>query len=284
MTSIAAQLTFMAGSLARTPFRQQVETAAAAGFDSISIWPNIWRHALRKDGLTLADMSAMLRNNGLTLTDGDAIRDWVPAPRVESAAFGPIKSGISRHEFFEVVNALGGTTVVAVHLTDSPLDVDRDTEAFAQLCDDAAAHGLRVALEFVSFSNIRDAKTAMRIVNGAGRANGGLVVDIGHHRRGGGSDAELRQVPGDKVYTVQLLDGPSQAPEDIVKEAVYGRQLPGDGEFDVTGFVRMLGEMGVRASVGPELYDPRYETRPVAEVARELMAATRRVLDQAAAA
>lgn len=281
MDSIAAQTTFMAGCLARTPFRQQVEAAAAAGFDSISIWPNVWRHAQRKGGLTLADMRAMLKNNGLKLTDGDAIRDWVPVPRVESPAFGPIKGGVSRDEFFEVVSTLGGTTVVAVHLTDAPLDFDRDTEAFAALCDDAAKHGLRVALEFVGFSNIPNVKTAMRIVDEAGRRNGGLVVDIGHHRRGGGSDADLRQVPGDKVFTVQLLDGPASAPADIVDEAVYHRQLPGHGELDVVGFIRLLGEMGVRASVGPELYSPSFENRPALDVMRELMASLRSVLTQA---
>lgn len=278
MTQIAKQLTFLAGCLPRTPFRTQVEAAAQAGFDSISIWPNVWRHATNKDGLTLADMRALLRDNGLALTDGDACRDWAPLPSRDSAAFGPMRSNIPRREFFEVISALGGTTVAAVHLTDAALDLDRDCESFSELCNDASEYGLRIALEFVAFGNVPDVKTAMQIIDGAGCANAGLVVDVGHHRRGGGSDAQLRQVPADKVFTVQLLDGPAQAPEDLVDEAIYHRQLPGTGDFDVRGFVRLLDEMGVRASVGPELYHAGFQTRPAAEVARELYQATRRVL------
>lgn len=277
MESIAAQMTFCAGSLARTPFRKQVEAAAAAGFDSITAWPNVWRHAMRKDGLSLTDMRSLLDDNGLALTDGDAIRDWVPASTA-AVSGPPQKSSTSRQEFFDVVCALGGTTVVAVHITDAELNLDRDIEGFARLCDDAAAHDLRVALEFVGFSNIRDASTAMQIIDGSKRSNAGLVVDIGHHKRGGGTDADLAKVPGEKVFTVQLLDGPTAAPADLSDEAVYHRQMPGAGEFDVPGFVRLLGTMGVRASVGAEVYNASFESRDPVDVARELMASLRTVL------
>jgi sugar phosphate isomerase/epimerase len=128
---------------------------------------------------------------------------------------------------------------------------------------------------------VPDVATAMQIVDGAGRANGGLVVDIWHHLRSGRDDAALRAVPAEKVFTVQLSDGPAQAPDDIVAEAVYGRRLPGEGDFDVVGFLRLLGEIGVRASVGPELYHASFEQRDPVEVAKELAAATRRVLGRA---
>lgn len=260
----------MAGCLARTPFRVQVAAASAASFDSITIWPNIWRHARRRDSLTLADMRAMLDDCGLTLTDVDACNDWVPVSSAPDRMRGPMRQRVSREEFFEVCVALGGTTVVAAHLTDAGLDLGRDIEGFAMLCDDAAQHGLRMALEFFPFSNVPDLGTAWRIVSGADRANGGLVVDFSHYVRSGRDDDVLGLIPPGRIYTVQLADGPAAAPTNLVQEAMYERMMPGTGEFGVAGFVSLLDAMGVRASCGPELYSPSFDDRPAREVAAQL--------------
>ena len=208
------QTTFMAGCLARTPFRAQVPAAAAAGFDSITIWPNIWRHARRRDTLTLPDMRAILDDAGL--------------------------------------------------------DLGRDTEGFAALCDEAAEHGLRVALEFFPFSNVPDLATSWSIVSQADRPNGGLVLDIWHYVRSGRDDDLLARIPPERIYTVQLSDGPATAADDLAAEAMYGRLLPGKGEFGVAAFVSRLDTMGVRAPCGPELYSPSFDQRPVAAVMTDL--------------
>src|SRR5258707_5766076 len=47
-------------------------------------------------------------------------------------------------------------SLVAVHLTDTPFNWDRDVAEFVQICDKAAERGLRVGIEFVPFSNIPD--------------------------------------------------------------------------------------------------------------------------------
>jgi sugar phosphate isomerase/epimerase len=274
----APHLTFMAGCLPRTPFRTQVVAASAAGFDSITIWPNIWRHARRRDSLTLAGMRAMLDDAGLKLTDVDACFDWVPNASTPGVLHGPMRRRIPRQEFFEVAVALGGTTVVAVHLTDAGLVPDRDLEGFAALCDDAAGHGLRVALEFFPFSNVPDLRTAWNIVSRAGRPNGGLVMDIWHYVRSGRDDELLARIAPDRIYTVQLSDGPAEAPDDLVSEAMYRRMLPGDGEFGVAAFLSLLDQLGVRAPCGPELYSPAFEERPAAAVMGDLYRATREVL------
>jgi sugar phosphate isomerase/epimerase len=267
----------MAGCLARTPFRVQVAAASAAGFDSITIWPNIWRHARTPDALTLADMRAMLDDHGLTLTDADGCFDWVPVSSATDSMRGPMRQRVPREEFFEVCAALGGTTVVAVHRTDAGLHPDRDIEGFAALCDDAARHGLRVALEFFPFSNVPDLGTAWRVVSEADRANGGLVVDLCHHVRSGRDDGLLARIPPDRIYTVQLADGPAAAPADLAAEAMYQRMMPGAGDFGVAGFVALLDAMGVRAPCGPELYSPSFDERPAGEVARQLYRALRQV-------
>ncbi|WP_280508703.1 hypothetical protein [Nocardia flavorosea] len=139
---LVERLALMNGCLATVPFRRFVALAAAAGFEAVSCWPNVWRHARRKDGLDLAGMRMLLQDNGLVLTDCDGCREWV------GSALGTAATAIDadRHEMFEVCSALGGTTITAVHDTGDGLDLDRDAAALARLCDDAAEHGLRVAL------------------------------------------------------------------------------------------------------------------------------------------
>ena len=57
---IAMELCFFAGFLPRTPFTQLVPAAASAGFTSMTLWPNVWRHARKKAGLTFAQMRGIL--------------------------------------------------------------------------------------------------------------------------------------------------------------------------------------------------------------------------------
>ena len=264
--------TFMAGCLARTPFRQQVAGAAAAGFEAITIWPNIWRHAMTKDRLSIADMRAMLDAHGLVLTDVDAYRDWGPARSSESGVFGPMKRGFPLDECLDTLAALGGRTLVAVYLTDVPFNMDRDVSEFAQICDRAATRGLRVGIEFVPFSNIPDVATAWSIVQESGRPNAGLIVDLWHHARGGRDDTALSRVAPDRIYTVQFSDAPARAPDDLVQEAMFQRLWPGEGDLDVTGFLRLLDSMGACAAIGPELNQPHFAERDPAEVIRALSA------------
>ncbi|MBY8862867.1 sugar phosphate isomerase/epimerase [Nocardia sp. CA2R105] len=224
--------------------------AAAAGFDAVSCWPNVWRHARLRDGLALADMRMILEDNGLVLTDCDGCREWV-GNRLGS---GATVIEADRHELFEVCSALGGTTITAVHDTEDGVDLDRDAGAFAQLCDDAAEYGLRVALEFVPFTTVGDLNTAWSLVETAGRANGGLVFDLWHHARSGADDSDVLHVPASRIFTVQLADGPRSAPgPDLALEARTGRRPPGAGEMGNPRLVQILSDMGVRAAVGPEV-------------------------------
>ena len=91
-----------------------------------------------------------------------------------------------------------GSHVVNVGDIGMPEDLaamDDVIEGFAGLCDRAAEHGLLVALEFLPWSGIPDVATAWRIVDAAGRANGGLLVDTWHHLRGVADDDALRARP-----------------------------------------------------------------------------------------
>jgi len=247
-------LTFMNGCMVRVPFRELVPAVSAAGFEAMTCWANVWRHALTRDGFDLPGMRALLDDNGIALTDCEVCRTWAPSA-AESASGKPLVAA-DPHEILSVCAALGGSTVVAIHDTPDGLVLDRDAEAFAALCDAAAEHGLRVALETVPFTTIRDVASGWSLVEAAGRPNGGLVFDVWHHVRSGCPDSALDQVPGSRIFTIQLSDGPAYPRNiDLMAEAStpQGRMAPGAGEMPVSRLLSLLRAKGVVANVGPEV-------------------------------
>jgi sugar phosphate isomerase/epimerase len=278
---IPTDLVLYAGSLPATPFREYVAAAAGAGFDAVTLWPLLYRRAQSRDGLTTTQMRSVLEDHGLRVCDLDPCGDWLPvAP--DAPTSGPMAAQWKREQFFEAAAAIGADTMVAVHLTGGTVTTDQAVEGYASLCDDAAEHGLRVALEFMPFSGIGNLAAAWPIVAGAGRSNGGLVLDVWHYVRGGRDDALLRSIPAEQIVAVQLSDGPAAAGDDLLDEAMYERMMPGAGELDVVGVLRVLGGMGVRARVGPELYQRSWPDHPAAEIAARLATATRQALAAAA--
>jgi sugar phosphate isomerase/epimerase len=59
--------------------------------------------------------------------------------------------------------------------------------------------------------------------------------------------------------------------------------VPGDGEFDLAGFLRLVGEMGVRLPLSVEVMSDDLQPLPAGQVARRLAEATRAVVAAAAA-
>lgn len=267
-------LTFMAGCLAGRPYRELVEAAGEAGFRAITLWPNVLRHARTREGLSLRDMRALLDDNGLVLADLEGCAQWRPG------AGAPVGKGLARDKFLEACAVLGARCLGAIHPPGEPLDETRAAEDFAALCDDAAKLGVRVALEFIAMSAVSDAATAARIVEAAGRDNGGLVIDSWHHVRGAarGDAAAFDKVRGARVFTIQLSDGPSRCALALEEETMFHRLLPGQGEMNVAGLLEMLIGKGVRAHWGPEVYQPAFEGQATLDIMRSLITATVAVL------
>ncbi|HSS11701.1 MAG TPA: hypothetical protein VLL25_17575, partial [Acidimicrobiales bacterium] len=88
-----------------------VAAAVSGGFDAISVLGRTRRRALR-DGLTDADMRAMISDHGLLVTDVEAAADWLAAPPTDAPAWmDPIYGS---EDFVDIADHLGATTLVAV--------------------------------------------------------------------------------------------------------------------------------------------------------------------------
>jgi sugar phosphate isomerase/epimerase len=237
------------GTIPRAPFRERARVAAAAGFAAIGLWLPHRRRA-HDEGLSDADMRAVLADHGLVVADVEAITDFAPCFRGGAAA----AREPTAHErlAYETASALGATTVTVVEGRGEPVAVGPASEAFGLLCDRAAAHGLDVAIEFWPGSAI-DARRAAAIVAGAGRRNAGLLVDTWHAHHDPGAADVLRDAPGASVKSVQVADVAHEASADYLAATMHARRLPGDGVADLVGWVRRLDAIGAHAPLGVEV-------------------------------
>jgi len=277
-SAVASDLVLYAACMPAAPFRDYVSAAAGAGFDAVTIWPLMYRRALSREGLTAADMKQLVADAGLKFLDLDPIGSWLPNPDSGDDTSPGFRSVWTRQEFFDCAEALGLESLVAVHLGSGEVEPEVAIEGFAELCDDAAEHGLKVGLEFMPFSGIPDLDAALHIVETADRANGGYVFDLWHLHRSGGGRADLARLPLERVFCVQFSDGPVDAPADLLDEAMWNRLEPGTGSFDLAGDLRALAEAGLSTRVGPEAFRKGFSERDPHLVAKDLMAATRNVL------
>jgi sugar phosphate isomerase/epimerase len=134
-----------------------------------------------------------------------------------------------------------GAKVVTV-IGDDP-DEQRLIDSFAQLCDTAASYHLVVSMEFMPYSTVPDANSALRILRRAGCSNGRIVIDFLHARRSRMTAADLAAIPRDSMSHAQLCDAPAEIPTDreaLIRTARCARLLPGEGGIDVRAMVSAL--------------------------------------------
>jgi sugar phosphate isomerase/epimerase len=161
----------------------------------------------------------------------------------------------------------------------APIDVI--AERFAGVCDRAAEHGTRVALEFLPWTGLGDLSTAAQVVHAADRPNGGLLIDAWHYFRGQPDPSSLRALRAHDVVSVQLDDADPDIVGPLYEDTMFRRRLPGEGTFDLVGLVQTLDAIGVDVPYSVEIMSTLEQSLPVEEAARRAHDATSTVLTRA---
>jgi sugar phosphate isomerase/epimerase len=277
----AEDLVLCSGTLRRdATFEERIAAAVAGGFAGISMWGRDYNLA-RSEGLTDADLVAMLEQSGLSVAELDPVWSWLPGAsdvhipphldREDVFCFG-------EDDLFAVADAVGARSVNAVDVFGGSWTLESAAEAFAGLCRRAAEHGLLVQLEFLPWSRIPDLRAAWDVVIDAGEANGGITVDAWHYFRSGPDPALLEGIPGAHILGVQLSDGPASPEVDLVDATLHERLLPGEGEMELASLVAGLRRTGTDAPFGIEVFSDRLHGLPARTAATRAADAARRVL------
>jgi sugar phosphate isomerase/epimerase len=254
-------------------FDARLRAAAAAGFVGIGLYTRAYER-MRDEGRSATDIAAAVAHHGLVLAEVETVSGWW-------ATQGPPAEDCLMIEqlAYELADAAGVRYLQAIGPHEC--SVDQAAHGFAALCDRAAEHGLKVGIEWLPYTNIASAADARRIVEGANRSNGGYCADIWHHVRGANDLDLLRELPGDKIFAVQMNDGPAHPQIDDYKADCLATRLPpGEGSFDCAGFIETLIEIGVTAPISLEVCSSELWAAPVDHAAKVVADGMRRVLSQ----
>ena len=241
---------------------EKLEAAAAVGFDGVEIME---ADLLTFDG-SPADVRRIAENLGLKIEIYQPFRDFEAMPE-------PARSrNLDRAERkFDVMQALGTDLMLVCSNTQAPA-VDDDARAaadLAEMTERAARRGLRIGFEALSWGrHIRLWRHAWQIVRQVAHPSLGLIVDSFHTLALQDDPAGLADVPGDRIFFVQLADAPRLS-MDVLSWSRHFRSFPGQGDLDVAGFLRAVLGSGYAGPLSLEVFNDEFRAAPARLNARD---------------
>jgi sugar phosphate isomerase/epimerase len=246
-----------------------IRAAVSGGFDAVGLWiePERWTQALLRESL------AALADSGLELLDVEVI--WLKSD-----------SDMDEHRrCIDIGVELGAKNVLCVS---SDPDHGSTASRLAELCQHAEGGGIRVALEFGIFTEVKTLAQALAVLDAVGHPLRALLIDPIHLDRSGGSCASVAQVPAELLPYAQFCDAPAQRPDPedfaaVIADAIDLRLQLGAGTLPLQA---LLGALPVNIPLAIELRSKslRDAYPDPGERARVTARATRAWLNEAAGA
>lgn len=249
-------------TISRWSLTDRIEATARAGYAGTGFWLGDL-DAWHDRGGDYATLRRHVSDAGLGIVELEFLTDWFARGDRRAA------SDKVRQDLFRAADALGARQVkVMPPFLAEEADPAALAEDFATLCAEAAEHGLIVALEMLPFSALPDLWTTLDVVERADAPNGGLLIDIWHVVRSGGAVGDVARVPARFIKTVELCDAKLALQGSITEDTLHYRELCGEGEFDVPGFVAALDAAGYEGPWGVEILSHAFRKLPLEEAAR----------------
>ena len=232
------------GEISRFDFRDRVEAAARAGFTGIGIWHTDLEHILYSR--SLKEMKTILDDNGIKHVELEFLTDWflTGARKAESDS--------RKRRLLEASQALHAKHIKIGDFYSTACPMPRIIEAFAALCEEAEDYGATIGFEFMASAMINNLKDSVTLVEAAGAANGGLVLDTAHIAGLGISYDEIRAIPLRYLVNLELNDG--TLPGSPWHDPSRARRFCGEGEFDIKGLIACANEMGYTGPWAVEVF------------------------------
>lgn len=247
---------------------QKLEAAAAARFDGIEIF----EADLVYFGGTPGDIRQLAADLGLEITLYQPFRDFEGSPRERQ------QRNLDRAERkFDVMAELGVRLLLLCSnvAPDTLLSDEAAVEDLGLVAERAGRRGLRIGFEALAWGrHVRTWGHAWRLVQAVGHPALGLLVDSFHTLSLGDDPAGLAAVPGERLFFVQVADAP-RLDMDVLSWSRHFRCFPGQGDFDLPGFLAPVIESGYGGPISLEVFNDEFRagsTRQVAaDAARSLL-------------
>ncbi|MCB1383223.1 MAG: sugar phosphate isomerase/epimerase and 4-hydroxyphenylpyruvate domain-containing protein [Notoacmeibacter sp.] len=231
--------------------REKLSAISAAGFDGVEIFEN--------DFLAYDDgpraVGQMVRDYGLEISLFQPFRDFEGLPEPQRA-----RAFDRAERKFDLMGELG-TSLLLVCSSVSPLSlggIDRAAADFRELGERAARHGIRIGYEALAWGrHVSDHRDAWEVVRRADHPNVGLILDSFHSLARRTDPDTIRSIPGDRIFFVQLADAP-QIDMDLLYWSRHFRNMPGEGDLDVAGFMRAVAATGYDGILSLEIFNDQF--------------------------
>jgi sugar phosphate isomerase/epimerase len=157
-------------------------------------------------------------------------------------------------------------------------DLERAVVSLAQAGQQAAAYGVRLALEFHARSSFcASLDTAVALVAACGQANVGINLDVFHYCTGPSKPEDLAVLTRANLAHVQLCDL-AGVPRELAADA--DRVLPGDGDLHLGPILQHLRAISHDGWASLEAPNPMLWQVNATQVAALGLQAMRRVLER----
>ncbi len=247
----------------------KLQAAAGAGFDGVEIF--------EPDLIAAPSSPEEIRSRCADL--GVSIDLYQPFRDFDSTDPGALERNLqrARHKF-DVMRKLGTDLVLVCSnvSSDAVPDDDRLAEQLHRLADAAADAGVRICYEALAWG--REVNTydhSWRIVQEADHPALGLCLDSFHILSRGSDPAGIADIPGEKLFFLQLADAPHQD-MNVLQWSRHYRLFPGQGAFDLPTFLGYVLAAGYDGPLSLEVFNDVFRqadpTRTAVDAHRSLLA------------
>ncbi len=240
--------------------REKLEAIAAAGFRAVELFEN---DLIAYPG-SPTEVRRLCEDLELKIVTCQPFRDFEGMPAEKRQ-----RTFDRAERKFDLLQELGTDLlfVCSSVAPDAQGGIDRLAADFRELGERAAKRNLRVGYEALAWGrHINDYRDAWEIVRRADHSAVGTVLDTFHICARGLEFNPIRAIPGDRIFLVQIADAPRMQ-MDYLSWGRHWRCLPGQGEFDLVGFMDALTTTGYDGFLSLEIFNDRFRAGSARSVA-----------------
>jgi sugar phosphate isomerase/epimerase len=237
----------------RSPFAVQdrIAAAARAGYTGFGIVHADLVEAEREIGYRA--LAQLFRDNGIEHVEVEMLNGWYASGETRPA------SDQVREDLLRAAAELGARHIkIGGDVSADPVEWGKFVSEFAILCQQAQEAGTRIAFEPMPFGNVADLVTARRLIDEAGHPAGGLILDLWHMARRGVSNDQIAALDSRYLFAVELDDADDQVVGTLLEDTLLRRRLCGEGDQDVSGFIRAIRSAGFDGPWGVEILSAEF--------------------------
>jgi sugar phosphate isomerase/epimerase len=223
---MARKLSLASGVLPEFGAVDVVEAGAATGFDAVGLWidPPEWTAQHTRD------TRAALARTGIPVLDVEVV--WIK----------PDSALDDHRKVIDVGAELGAANVLCVS---SHPDHGATADMLSALCRHAEGSGMRVALEFGIFTEVRNLKQALAVIGQVDHPLAALLIDPIHVDRSGTTVVEVAAIDPALLPYAQFCDARALRPDPadfaaVIADAVDLREQCGEGALPLAALLEAL--------------------------------------------